>query len=211
MSIVKLTNVNKKFGNKVLFDNFNLQVEEGEFIVVMGASGSGKSTLLNIIGMLEKADSGEIEIDGVKNPKFNSNSGVMLLRKTISYLFQNYGLIDSETVEFNLKTATKFLGYNSAEEKTKMEEALKLVGLAGFEKKKVYQLSGGEQQRVALAKILLKSSKLILADEPTGSLDPDNRDTILKLLQDLNKQGKTIIMVSHDPIVKQYATKHINL
>jgi len=177
----------------------------------MGVSGAGKSTLLNIIGMLEKADSGDIEILGVKNPDFNSARGVKLLRHSISYLFQNYGLVDSETILYNLKITTKFSKYSRSEEKEKIAKALEKVGLSGFEKKKVYQLSGGEQQRVAMSKIILKSSKLILADEPTGSLDSANRKDVLELLKEMNQNGSTVIVVTHDAIVDEYATVHIKL
>lgn len=209
MSIVSLKNINKKFDNKVIFKDFNLEVDEGEFLCIKGVSGAGKSTLLNIIGMLEKPDSGTLEIDGIKNPRFNSAKGIGLLRNTISYLFQNYGLIEEETVIYNLKVATHYLHYNKEERNKKIAEALEKVGLMGYEKKKVYQLSGGEQQRVAMAKILLKPSKLVLADEPTGSLDGANRDEILGLLQEMNKSGRTIIVVTHDPQVDAYATKHL--
>lgn len=209
MSIVSLKNINKKFDNKVIFKDFNLEVDEGEFLCIKGVSGAGKSTLLNIIGMLEKPDSGTLEIDGIKNPRFNSAKGIGLLRNTISYLFQNYGLIEEETVIYNFKVATHYLHYSNEERNKKIAEALEKVGLIGYEKKKVYQLSGGEQQRVAMAKILLKPSKLVLADEPTGSLDGANRDEILGLLQEMNKSGRTIIVVTHDPQVDAYATKHL--
>ena len=209
MSIVKLVDINKRYGDKIIFEKFNLLVEEGEFVSVVGPSGAGKSTLLNIIGMLEKPDSGSIEIDGIKNPTFNSHKGTLLMRNTISYLFQNYGLIDNESVLYNLKTATKFLKLSALEEKQKILDSLDTVGLSDFENKKVYQLSGGEQQRVALAKLILKPSKIILADEPTGSLDSKNRDDVLSILKNLNKNGKTIIMVTHDPIAESYADRHI--
>lgn len=211
MSIVELNNICKKYGDKEIFKNFNLKVEDGDFVSIMGVSGSGKSTLLNIIGMLEKADSGDIEILGVKNPKFNSRNGIKLLRNGMSYLFQNYGLVNSESVLYNLKIATKYLECSKSEKSQRIAEALEKVGLSGFEKKKIYQLSGGEQQRVAMAKIILKSSKLILADEPTGSLDADNRKDVLNLLNEMNKNGSTVIVVTHDPIVDEYATVHIKL
>lgn len=211
MSVVELKNICKKYGDKEIFNNFNLTVEEGDFVSIMGVSGAGKSTLLNIIGMLEKADSGDIEILGVKNPSFNSGKGVKLLRNGISYLFQNYGLVDSESVLYNLKIATTYLNCSKAEKKEKISKALEKVGLTGYEKRKIYQLSGGEQQRVAMAKIILKSSKIILADEPTGSLDSANRNDVMGLLNEMNKSGSTIIVVTHDPAVDEYATVHIKL
>ena len=158
MSIVTLSNINKSFGDHVIFKNFNLEIKENDFVSIMGNSGTGKTTLLNIIGLLEKPDSGTVEIAGIKNATFDGAKGLQLRRNTISYLFQNYGLVDSETVNYNLKIATKFLKYSKAEERSKIEDTLQTVGLGGFINKKVYQLSGGEQQRVAIAKLLLKPS-----------------------------------------------------
>ncbi|HHZ06366.1 MAG TPA: putative bacteriocin export ABC transporter [Clostridiales bacterium] len=211
MSIVTLSNINKSFGDHVIFKNFNLEIKENDFVSIMGNSGTGKTTLLNIIGLLEKPDSGTVEIAGIKNATFDGAKGLQLRRNTISYLFQNYGLVDSETVNYNLKIATKFLKYSKAEERSKIEDTLQTVGLGGFINKKVYQLSGGEQQRVAIAKLLLKPSKLLLADEPTGSLDATNRDAILDMLKLLNNQGKTIIVVTHDSVVNSCAKTHIKL
>ena len=171
MDTISLKNITKKFGNKVIFKNFNLNIKKGDFVSIMGPSGTGKSTLLNIIGLLESKDSGDIKILDYLNPKFNSKEGVYLLRKEISYLFQNYGLVENKTVNYNLKMATHFLKLSKNEENKKIKDALSKVGLENIENEKVYSLSGGEQQRVALAKIILKPSSIILADEPTGSLD----------------------------------------
>ncbi|HHZ06334.1 MAG TPA: putative bacteriocin export ABC transporter [Clostridiales bacterium] len=211
MSIISLNDICKKFDENIIFDNFNLEIEQGEFVSIMGKSGKGKTTLLNIIGLLEKSDSGDLKILDVKNPTFQSAKGIKLLRYHISYLFQNYGLVESGTVKYNLKMATHYLKYNKTEEEQKIDEALETVGLSGFKNKKVYKLSGGEQQRVAIAKVMLKPSEIILADEPTGSLDADNRDIILKLLIDLNKRGRTIIVVTHDPQVEKCASRQIKL
>ncbi len=211
MGIIELKNICKKFDNKIIFDNYSLTVEEGEFVSIMGKSGKGKTTLLNIIGMLEKPDEGSIKICGVENPHFNSQNGIKLLRNDISYLFQNYGLIDAETVEYNLKVAVKFLKLSNKEKQDKIKAVLEKVGLNGFEKKKIYQLSGGEQQRVAVAKLFLKPSKIILADEPTGSLDFENEQIIMKMLQELNSQGRTIVVVTHSKNVMTYATRNIVL
>lgn len=211
MAIISLNNISKNFGDKIIFNNFNLNIENGEFVTIMGASGSGKSTLLNMIGLLEKQNSGDIIIKKSLNPNLNSREGILLLRNDISYLFQNYGLIESKTVYYNLKIATRFLNYNKNTEKEKIRTALSKVGLENIETKKVYTLSGGEQQRVALAKILLKSSTIILADEPTGSLDYKNRDIVLNLLKKLNDTGKTIVVVTHDPNVEKFATRKIQI
>lgn len=211
MAVISLKNICKSFGNKVIFDNFNLNVEEGEFLCITGVSGKGKTTLLNIIGLLEKPDSGSINIMGYDNPEIDSKSGIKLLRSNISYLFQNYGLVDNETVEYNLKIATRFLKLSKNDEKNKIEEALNTVGLSGYEKNKIFQLSGGEQQRVAMARILIKPTSIVLADEPTGSLDSDNRDLIMELLTKVNEQGKTVIIVTHDKEVVKCAKRVIEL
>lgn len=211
MAVISLKNICKSFGNKVIFDNFNLNVEEGEFLCITGVSGKGKTTLLNIIGLLEKPDSGSINIMGYDNPEIDSKSGIKLLRSNISYLFQNYGLVDNETVEYNLKIATRFLKLSKNDEKKKIEEALNTVGLSGYEKNKIFQLSGGEQQRVAMARILIKPTSIVLADEPTGSLDSDNRDLIMELLTKVNEQGKTVIIVTHDKEVVKCAKRVIEL
>lgn len=211
MAIISLSNICKKYDENIIFDNYSLDIEEGEFVSIMGKSGAGKSTLLNIIGLLEKPDSGDIVINGVKNPKFQSSTGIKLLRHHISYLFQNYGLVENETVEQNLKIGTRYLKLKKDEENKKISEALEFVGLQGYEKKKVYKLSGGEQQRVAIARVMLKPSEIILADEPTGSLDSENRDMVLSLLTQLNKQGKTVVVVTHDPNVEQYSKRCIKL
>jgi len=211
MAVISLNNICKSFGNKVIFDNLNLNVNEGEFLCITGVSGKGKTTLLNIIGLLEKPDSGSINIMGYDNPEIDSKSGIKLLRSNISYLFQNYGLVDNETVEYNLKIATRFLKLSKNDEKKKIAEALNTVGLNGYEKNKIFQLSGGEQQRVAMARILIKPTNIVLADEPTGSLDSDNRDLIMELLTKVNEQGKTVIIVTHDKEVVKCAKRVIEL
>lgn len=124
---------------------------------------------------------------------------------------QNYGLIDTETVKYNLSISVHFKKLSKAKKKQLYSSALERVGLPGYEKRKIYTLSGGEQQRIALAKIMVKSPQLILADEPTGSLDARNRDIVLAMLRQLNEEGKTIVVVTHDPTVSACAKRHINL
>ncbi len=208
MCIVDVKNITKKYEKKVIFNQYNLKVQEGEFIALTGKSGSGKTTLLNMIGLLEEPDSGEIVVCGVENPKIDSRIGRELLKTKISYLFQNFGLIDDRSVEYNIRIAARFL--NEGRNKSNREiinQSLETVGLAGYEKKKIFQLSGGEQQRVALAKIIVKPTSLILADEPTGSLDDGNRELVMKILKKLHQEGKTIIMVTHDERAASYADK----
>ncbi len=211
MPVIELIDMNKSYNNISLFENYNLSINEGEFVAVIGKSGSGKSTLLNIIGMIDVMDKGDLIIHGVKNPRINNILGRKLLRNSISYLFQNYALIDDWTVIDNLKLATHFSHYSKKEELRLIKEAMYKVGLEDFLSKKIYQLSGGEQQRVAMARILLKPSDIILADEPTGSLDRDNRDTIMRMLTEINKSGKTVIVVTHDLEVSKCARRIIQL
>lgn len=211
MSVIKLVDICKKYDDKVIFDNLNLEIKGGEFVSIVGESGAGKSTLLNIIGLLETADSGDIIIHNVKNPKLQKRSGSILLRNNIAYLFQNYGLIDNETVLENLMISLRFKQMSRKDKITKAEEALENVGLSGFGKKKVYKLSGGEQQRVALAKIMLKPCDIILADEPTGSLDDDNKNAVLDILKKFNEEGKTVIVVTHDTVVAECAKRNVKI
>lgn len=211
MRVISLKNITKKYGDNVIFEKFNLEVEQGDFIAIMGPSGKGKSTLLNIIGILEEFDSGSLEIYDVKEPKFYTKAGIKLLREKISYLFQNFGLVEDKTVEYNMNIATRFINLSKQEIEKKQEEVVKNLGLEGYEKKKIYQLSGGEQQRIALARILLKPSEIILADEPTGSLDEGNKNIVMNMLSDLNKAGKTIIIVTHDMEVAKCCSKIINI
>ena len=161
MPIVSLKNVNKSFKDKVVLKDFSIDVEEGEFLSITGASGKGKTTLLNIIGLLEKPDSGDVFLFDTKNENFESKKARDIRRYRLSYLFQNFGLVDNETCRFNLTLALEFSDLNREQKKKAISDALAEVGLEGFDNRKVFSLSGGEQQRVALAKILLKSPDLI--------------------------------------------------
>ncbi|MCY7756075.1 ABC transporter ATP-binding protein [Bacillus inaquosorum] len=194
--MIEIKNMNKSFNERKIFENLNLVIEPGEFIGIIGKSGKGKTTLLNIIGTLEKADSGSIKIlDRDINRKQNKR---YLLRHHLGFIFQNYALIDNASVNENLEIALKHKKMDRQQKRNAMSSVLKEVGLDKYGKEKVHTLSGGEQQRVAIARLLLKNPTLILADEPTGSLDAENRDIIISLFQKLHKQEKTIIMVTHD-------------
>ena len=207
--MIVLKKICKKYGRKVIYDNFSLTINDGEFVAIVGASGSGKSTLLNIIGLLEPVDKGRVSIDDKTDITPQSNKAISIIRYKFSYLFQNYALIDEETVEYNLKLALRFTKGNKKE---LIRNALKKVGLDGYEKAKIYQLSGGEQQRVALARVILKPSKYILADEPTGSLDPKNREIVIRTLRKLNREdNKTVIIVTHDMYVADQCDRIIEI
>lgn len=207
--VVKLNGINKSFDDLPVLKNLTLKIDKGEMVAIVGHSGSGKSTLLNIMGLLEKKTSGDLEVLGNLNVKPFSRKGIKLLRNHIGFLFQNYALLDDKTVEYNLAIAVdKGFCRVSVDD---INKSLKIVGLEGFNNKKIYQCSGGEQQRVAIARLLLKKSSLIFADEPTGSLDEDNRNSIVELLKNLNQEGKTIVVITHDPYVASQCHRVINL
>ncbi len=211
MSIIELCNISKSYGSKKILDNISININEGEFVAITGESGKGKSTILNIIGLLEIFDSGKLTIDNETNLVPNSIKSRKMLREKISYLFQNFALVDQETVLYNLLLVLKYVKQNKNYKLKIIKESLSKVGLDGYEKRKIYELSGGEQQRVAIARILLKPSKIVLADEPTGSLDENNRDAVINLLRLLNNDGKTIVIVTHDKSVAKSCDRIINL
>lgn len=202
--MIQVRNLCKSFNDRILFDHFNLNIDDGEFVVFTGQSGCGKTTLLNMIGSLEPFDSGEISVDGLDISK--SRNQRLFLRNIVGFVFQNFALVEEKTVEDNLKLINKRNSSGMG-----IDEALHKVGLADKKKTKVYALSGGEQQRIALARILMKKCKLILCDEPTGSLDRDNGDMIISMIQAMNQNGKTVVMVTHDEKYKSCGGRLIEL
>lgn len=209
--MIKLENVTKTIGKKVILENLSLKINQGDLVAIVGKSGSGKSTLLNLLGLIDGDYSGYYEIFGQKNVPVNSVKSQAIIREHISYLFQNFALIDNETVEYNLMLALKYVKLSKKDKVKKIEEILERVGLSSTLHQKVSELSGGEQQRIAVARAILKPSQLLLADEPTGSLDPENRDLVLNFLLDMNKEGKTVIIVTHDAYVAQRCHRVIEL
>lgn len=207
-----MKNVIKKYGSKTVLNNFNLQINSGELVSIIGPSGAGKSTILNIMGLIEGFDGGTYELMGHVNVKPNSRESQKIIREKISYLFQNYALIEDQTVYQNLLLALKYLKKNKEEKSEIIQDSLNKVGLADYAQNYVYELSGGQQQRVAVARAIIKPSELILADEPTGSLDPKNRDEIFSLLVNINKQeNKTIVIVTHDTELAHKCNRCIEL
>ncbi len=190
--MIEIKQLCKSFEKSVIFDNFNLTVKTGDFAVFSGASGAGKTTLLNMIGSIEPIDSGSICVDGIDITQ--KKNQINYLKTKVSFLFQNFALIENKTVLENLKIIK-----GKAKNDVTIEAALAKVGMSDKLHEKVYKLSGGEQQRIALARVMIKKCDIILADEPTGSLDRKNADNVISLLKDLNAVGKTIIMVTHDP------------
>ena len=192
--MIVLQKIQKRYREKIVLDDFSYTVEKGAFLVITGASGSGKTTLLNIMGLLETPDKGSVCIDGQEFDKPRKKQ--MFYRYKAGFLFQNFALLEDKTVFENLKLALQY--QKSTSKKHEISEALEEVGLSGIEGKKVFQLSGGEQQRLALARLLLKNPQYIFADEPSGNLDMQNRDLVFDHLEQLNKRGKTVLLVTHD-------------
>lgn len=197
-------NLTKKFGDRLLFDNLSFTIKTGEFVCFSGESGKGKTTLLNMIGQIEPPTSGQIRYDG-KEVR-TSRDMLAFLATKVGFIFQNFALVEGKTVSQNLEFVKKKNRQNIS-----VEEALERVGLADKLHAKVYTLSGGEQQRVALARLYIKKADIILADEPTGSLDRHNADLVMSILKDLNSQGKTIVLVTHDDVIKERCNRIIEL
>ena len=202
--MLELKGVTKRFGDRAIFESLDLAVEDGAFLVVTGASGSGKTTLLNVMGGLEKPDAGAVFADG--HPLRGRRRTLLFHRRRAGFLFQNYALMEDATVRRNMLVALAYRKADSRSERAAaVERALAAVGLPGVQGKKVYQLSGGEQQRVALARLTLQDPAYVFADEPTGNLDAANRDLVLGRLAALNAAGKTVVVVTHDPAVANAA------
>ena len=188
---IDLLNVSKSFGSKKIFTDLNLTFESGKSYALIGGSGSGKSTLLNIIGRLEKIDSGNVLVDEQDIWKIKERT---FFKNTVGYVFQNYSLIENKTVYDNLKLITK--------DKKTITDVLEKVGLSSdYLHQKIYELSGGQAQRVAIARMLMKPRKIILADEPTGALDDEIGKEIIRLLLNERDEDKYVIIATHDPAV----------
>ena len=195
---IELNHIDKSYKNRTVIKNFSLTVQDGQFVAITGPSGSGKSTILNILGLFESPDNGIYLINGKNAPKINPSASNKFIRQNINYLFQNFALIDDISVYKNLEMALKYVPGTKSEKQVQIYDALAKVNMTNHEHDLVATLSGGEQQRIAIARAILKPGKLILADEPTASLDEKNRDIVFNLLSSLNQQGKTIIVVTHD-------------
>src|SRR3989441_949144 len=214
--MIKLKNVSKLYparaeaGGGVIraLDNVSLHVEPGEWLAIMGPSGSGKSTLVNLIGCLDRPTSGEIWLEG-ENVANISNADLNRVRaEKVGFIFQQFHLIPYLTAVENVMLAQYF---HSMTDEQEAREALERVGLKGRADHLPAQLSGGEQQRVCIARALINDPKIVLADEPTGNLDAQNEEIVLRLLREYHQQGRTIIMVTHDPVVARLADRRIEL
>ena len=209
--MIEIKNLTKSFGEKQIFKDFNYQIKDGVMLGIVGKSGCGKTTLLNMIGLLDNNFEGVILYNNVNISKQKENKRLAYIRNNINYLFQNYALIDDETVEKNLFLALENEKINKSSKIDRITKALEKVELQGYNNKKIYTLSGGEQQRVALARIILKKGNIVLADEPTGNLDAYNSAKVMHILKDLQKENKTIIIVTHNSEIANECDEILNL
>ena len=188
-----------------------LHVEQGEFVAIMGPSGCGKSTLLNILGTLDSPTSGSYFFEGKQVDKMNENQLTALRKNNLGFIFQSFNLIDELTVYENVKLPLVYMGIKTAQRKEKVNKVLEKVNLLHRANHYPQQLSGGQQQRVAIARAVVTDCKLLLADEPTGNLDSVNGVEVMELLSELNRQGTTIIIVTHSQRDATYAHRIIRL
>jgi putative ABC transport system ATP-binding protein len=214
-AVIEVQNVTKTYrlGGETLnaLDSVNFSVEPGEFIAITGPSGSGKSTLANIIGGLDKATSGSVQIDGTDLTHINDNKLSAYRNQHIGFVFQSFNLQGTNTALENVMLPLVFAKMKPKERKARAEECLRAVGLGDRLKHKPNQLSGGQRQRVAIARALAAKPSIIIADEPTGNLDSARGDEIMKLLQDLNKQGITLLIITHDANVARLAGRTVTI
>ncbi|MGL5149092.1 MAG: ABC transporter ATP-binding protein [Clostridium sp.] len=201
MSIIEVKNLSKIYGkgenSSYALNDVSISIEKGELVSITGPSGSGKSTLLNILGCLDKQSSGEYYLDGVKIDGTSDSLLGKIRNQKIGFIFQSFNLLENKTVVDNILLPLKFSN-KKVNGKERYKELIKSLGLEGHEKKKPSQLSGGQQQRVAIARALVNLPEVILADEPTGALDKKNGEEVLSILKKLNKEGHTIVIITHD-------------
>ncbi|MBS0516599.1 MAG: ABC transporter ATP-binding protein [Proteobacteria bacterium] len=191
--------------------DFSIHVRDGEFVAVTGPSGSGKTTFLNIAGLLEEFSSGEFWLDGVDVRGLGDDARSKLRNEKIGFIFQGFNLIPDLNLFDNVDVPLRYRGFNAAERKKRIEESLSRVGLSSRMKHYPSELSGGQQQRVAIARALAGSPRLLMADEPTGNLDSLMARGVMELLEEINRAGTTIIMVTHDPELAARAQRNVHV
>ena len=208
MSLLELKNVSKIYGPLKALDNVNLKVENGEWLAIMGPSGSGKSTMMNIIGCMDKPSLGEVILDGVDIAKESGKKLTEIRRDKIGLIFQQFHRVNYLAAVENVMVSQY---YHSIPDEKEALEALERVGLKDRAKHLPSQLSGGEQQRVCIARALINHPEIVLADEPTGNLDEANENIVIELFRQLHRQGTTLIVVTHDPEVAEVAQRTVVL
>jgi putative ABC transport system ATP-binding protein len=192
-------------------DGIFLDVADGEFVAIMGPSGCGKSTLLNVIGMLDSPTSGSYVFNGTEVANLSESKLADFRKRNIGFIFQSFNLVDELSVRENIELALLYHNVPTGERRTRVDAVMDKVGIAHRAKHRPSQLSGGQQQRVAVARALVAAPNLILADEPTGNLDTAHGEEVMKMLQALNAEGSTIVMVTHSPAHADYAGRVVNM
>lgn len=213
--MIKTVNLQKIFKTEevqtLALNDVNIEVKEGEFVAIMGPSGCGKSTLLNILGLLDNPTSGEYYLNGTEVSKYTEAQRTNLRKGVIGFVFQSFNLIDELNVYENIELPLLYMGIPATGRKRRVETAMERMAIMHRSKHFPQQLSGGQQQRVAIARAVVSNPKLILADEPTGNLDSKNGKEVMELLNELNKEGTTIVMVTHSQHDAGFAGRIINL
>ncbi|WP_369678044.1 ABC transporter ATP-binding protein [Enterococcus faecium] len=209
--LIVIKGAKKIIRNKTILHLDRFTADAGDLVTVVGESGAGKSTLLNILGLNDQFSSGQFYLFDQETKQLTGREKRLIKRNTISFLFQDFGLIEYETIDFNLDIGLKFSNLNVSDKRTAKYEALKKVNINKKLSTPIYTLSGGEKQRIACARVLLKNSKIILADEPAGSLDKRNKDKVVEILSQQASQGTLVIVVTHDPYLTKIGNKKIML
>jgi putative ABC transport system ATP-binding protein len=213
--MLKMTNLSKAYRTEIVetyaLRDFSIHVREGEFVAVTGPSGSGKTTLLTIAGLLEEFSGGEYQLDGADVRGLNDNQRSRLRNEKIGFIFQAFNLIPDLNVADNVEVPLRYRGLNGPERRRRMQESLERVGLSARARHYPSELSGGQQQRVAIARALAGAPRLLLADEPTGNLDTQMARGVMELLEELHRDGATIVMVTHDPELAMRAQREVHI
>ena len=213
--MIKLSQVTKKYRTTELettaLDGVDFALERGEFVAVMGPSGCGKSTLLNIVGLIDNPSSGEYFFGEREISQYTESRLADLRKGNVGFIFQSFNLIDELNVYENVELPLLYQKVSKPQRRNLVREALELVGLSARAKHKPDQLSGGQQQRVAVARAVVGNPKLILADEPTGNLDPQTREQVVGFLEEFRREGRTIVLVTHDPVLAGRAPRTLTL
>lgn len=212
-ALIQLSNVVKAYSNGDqelnVLKGIDLTVYEGEFVAIMGPSGSGKSTLMNIIGLLDKPTSGDYSLNGTQVEELKEKQLAKVRNQEIGFVFQQFFLLSKLSALQNVELPLVYAGVNSSKRRQLAKQFLEKVELSERMKHLPSELSGGQKQRVAIARALVNNPSIILADEPTGALDTKTSDQIMQLLTELNREGKTIVMVTHEPEIADFATRKI--
>lgn len=215
MSLIQLNNIRREYRNgdsiTVALNSVNLEINEGEFIAIVGSSGSGKSTLLNVIGCMDRATKGDYFFRGKDISKYSYKELANFRNTEIGFVFQAFNLVTDCSVLGNVEMPLGYAGESTKSRRAKSLKQLEVVGLTEKAKAMPSHLSGGQQQRVAIARALIHDPSIILADEPTGNLDTKNSEQVMEIFQQINKTGKTVIMITHNPLLAELASRVVQI